>query len=422
MKPAATQPSELECSLDRDLIVFDGDRDLRAQLLRDRDFHEAYKTWDAMPDGPSMRRNMLLTSVRLTERLAPEVWACVEHCVKTLGVNRRIELYCSQNAELNAFVLPPQQDKVCIGFSSSALERFDEGELRFVLGHELGHALFAHHRMSEQVLEVGDEALSVHHRMRFYAWKRYAELTADRVGMLCCQDFSAAVCTFFKLTSGLSNARWKSNAVQEAMTHAAKDAAEIEAAANPDDWFSTHPYSPLRVKALDLFFRSRTYHRLLGREGGELSEGKLEREVATIVSLMNPSELDEGASCGKETREFLVLGGIAVAAVDGRFKKSERSAIEALAGKGKLRDSIDELRKLSVEDVQLRLKQAAHALEVKLSPVRRRKVLEDLCTVALADKKLDERELDVLRWCAGCLSLDTDDVDFALRSLTSALD
>ena len=37
----------------------------------------------------------------------------------------------------------------------------------------------------------------------------HGEVTADRVGMLCCRDFSAAANTFFKLSSGITSSIFK---------------------------------------------------------------------------------------------------------------------------------------------------------------------------------------------------------------------
>ena len=40
--------------------------------------------------------------------------------------------------------------------------------------------------------------------MKLYAWNRNAEISADRAGLLCCQDFEAVGRTFFKLSSGVT--------------------------------------------------------------------------------------------------------------------------------------------------------------------------------------------------------------------------
>lgn len=421
-KKVLEKPAPIESTLDLSLVAFDGDRDMRAALMRDRDFARVFRAYQALPDGPSARRNLLLTAVRLSPAIAPSLFACVRECTGTLGITTPVEIYCSQNAQLNAFVMPPEAGRICIGFSSTALERFSDDELRFVLGHELGHALFEHHAVHPGILEIGQSDLSSMHAMRLFAWKRYAELTADRVGLLCCRNFETAVRTFFKLTSGLTDPRWYSNVVEAAMHHAVVEAANIETAENQGEWLSTHPYSPLRIKALDVFYRSRTYHKLLGEEGGELSEEELEREVSAIVELMNPSVLSTKSTCGRETRVFLAVAGMTVALADKRVKRSELDAVAHLVGPGRLLETLDELREMPEEERWGMLSQLAGVLNLKLSVTRRLKVLEDLTAVALADRKVQDEERAALYGIAELLGFEPSVIEGAIAQLERAVD
>ncbi|MFO0659617.1 MAG: M48 family metalloprotease [Polyangiaceae bacterium] len=159
----------IKTSLNLGLVVFDGDRDMRAALLADPDFAEVAKEYAERPTQISVRRDLLLTSVRLTPRIAPALFACVDECTRHLGIENDIEVYCSQEAEMNAFVVPPEKGRICIGFSNTALERFSDDELRFILGHELGHALFEHHVLGYDIVE-NEERISPLQVMQFYSW------------------------------------------------------------------------------------------------------------------------------------------------------------------------------------------------------------------------------------------------------------
>ncbi|MFO0659615.1 MAG: M48 family metallopeptidase, partial [Polyangiaceae bacterium] len=291
----------LQSGLDLDKITFDGERDMNKVLLKDEDFR-AVRDEQAQRDvSYSARRNMLLTSVRLSPEVAPSVFACLDACRAALKLDGEIEVYVNASADMNAFaVTKPQSGITCISFSSATLENLDDLELRWVMGHELGHSLNDHFVIPHSVL-MDDNRISLLHVMQYYAWKRYAELTCDRYGLLCCNDLEAAVRTLFKMSSGLTSARWLNDATKSILQRAAQDAAQIDTQ-DADDWYSTHPYSPLRVKALESFVRSTTYFALRGEEGGTLSEAKLEAEVAKIVDLMNPALLNESFSCKKELR------------------------------------------------------------------------------------------------------------------------
>jgi uncharacterized tellurite resistance protein B-like protein len=413
--------ASVKTSLDLSLVVFDGDRDMRAALLDDPDFAAVAADYAKRPTQVSIRRDLLLTSVRLTPRIAPALFACVEECTKTLGIENDIEVYCSQEAEMNAFVVPPEKGRICIGFSNTALERFADDELRFILGHELGHTLFEHYKLGNDIVEE-EPRLSPLDVMRFYAWKRYAELTCDRVGLLCCRDFSIAVRTFFKLTSGLSDPRWLANVTEAAMHYAVQEASSIEQASDVIDWYSTHPYSPLRVKALDLFAKSHTYHQLLGEKGGELSETVLETEVAHLVELMNPSVFSEKIDCKSELKEFIAVCGLAVAMADDNVDKSELKAIKQLIGRGRLVDDLDRLAKLDATSLGLRAQELAQKLTTRLSPIRCLKVVEDICGIAAADGKILQSEIDTLYGVAELLNVSLGFVDDVLSRAAKPLD
>jgi uncharacterized tellurite resistance protein B-like protein len=428
----ADEPA-LESSLRLDEIVFDGDRDLRAALLADKRFVRILVGHAEDSPALSARRQLLLSALRLGPGIAPEPFAALEEVRRVLGLRATVELYCVPRKEINAFVVPPEGGVVLVGLTSEALERLDSAELRFVLGHELGHVLFDHLRMTPDRL-LSDERLAPVHVARLCAWLRYAELTADRVGLLCADDFEAAVRAFFKLTSGLSAAHYLQHADDCARQLAELEAKQMES--TEQDWFSTHPYSPLRVKALDLFARSETFHRLRGRSGSEaafhrllgksgkpLPEAELEQEVTRIMKLMDPSFLHSGD--GEErsaTREFLALAGLAVACADGKIVASEERALKKMIGKrGVLADATG-LRELSPEAQEQRLRQLARELSLSLSTVRRCKLVEDLVAVALADRRLEKQELEVLRGAAELLGVEPQFVAEAVARAARTLD
>jgi uncharacterized tellurite resistance protein B-like protein len=419
-KPSAEAQDTINTSLNLDRIIFDGDRDLRAALMKDRDFAKAVRESREGAQALEVRRSMLLTSARLTPRLAPELFASVRHCTEILGIQNEVEVYCSPDAHMNAFIVPPQQGRLCIGFSNVALERFDEAELRFVLGHELGHVLFRHSEIPPKLSPSESGHVSPLNVMRLHAWMRYAELSCDRVGLLCCGDFEVSARTFFKLTSGLSGARWLQHVTATALHYAAQEA-ENFGPGDELDWFSTHPYSPLRVKALELFSRSKTYHRLIGSNGGTLTEAQLEQQVAGIVELMNPAILSEKVSCQAELKEFLALGGMAIARADGRVKRSELNSIGELLG-ASARERLAAAKAMNDEELDGRLRELAEVLRVKLPPVRWLKTIEDLCCVALADGELTKQELWVLLTLADLLNVTDSFVKEALGRAGLPLD
>jgi len=420
-------------TLDLDRVIFDGDRELREALLGDKRFVRVVVSRMSTSSTATARRQLLLSALRLSPAVAPEPSEALAHVVATLGIETPVELYCVAERSINAFVVSPRPGGVLLlGLTSEAIERLDPGELRFVLGHELGHALFDHFHLAPEEL-AGDENVSPVHLARLCAWMRYAELSADRVGLLCCDDFETAVRAFFKLTSGLSAPRFLRHAEEHAEQLAAVTAENIES--DEGDWFSTHPYSPLRVKALDLFSRSTTYHSLLGRSAGEarfhrllgksgalLDEAELEREVSGIMRLMDPSFLREVPDETALVREFLALAGMRVALADGSIARGEREVLGSRVGKRGLVRKAEELLKLSPDEHEEKLAALAQKLSLALSPLRRKKVIEDLVAVALADRKLAVNEVEVLGEMAALLGVSSEFVEQALARATASVD
>ena len=100
-------------------------------------------------EGPQgIRRQLLSTSVRLSEGMAPSIHKMATHCAERLSMDIPLELYVYSSATLNAACFKPEEGRLFVMFSSSLLEGFTESELRFVMGHEFGHHVYAHHDLS----------------------------------------------------------------------------------------------------------------------------------------------------------------------------------------------------------------------------------------------------------------------------------
>jgi len=104
-------------------------------------------------------------------------------------------------------------DKPVIVVGSASVNAFTDDELRFVLGHELGHVQSGHAvyktlltvlvRLSTTLFAVPIGLLGARAIMAgLMEWNRKSELSADRAGLLAAQDVQAAQRAFMKLASG----------------------------------------------------------------------------------------------------------------------------------------------------------------------------------------------------------------------------
>jgi uncharacterized tellurite resistance protein B-like protein len=319
-----------------------------------------------------------------------------DHCIETLGVDMPLELYAYASPQFNAACFRPEKGRLFIMFSSSLLEAFDDRELMFVVGHELGHHVYHHHEIPVGYILKGQQRPPASLALQLFAWSRYAEISADRAGAFCADDFEAVARALFKLASGLTS----SKVVDFSLTEFLQQLDEMQAVdAEPgqgapmQDWFSTHPFSPLRVKALQLFHQSG-----LMQEGG-MEKAELEVGVQGVMGLMEPDYLEGHTEVAKTMRQLFIAGAVAVAnALDG-ISEPEKAVLKEFMDDGFSFDAlnIDKLIETLPKRIELVKKHASIA--------QRMQVVRDLSVVARAEGKITEKELLVLYGVADGLDI-----------------
>jgi len=402
-------------------IQFAGDVQMRAALMHDRVFVRLLRQGQRGVDPLAHRRELIVRGLRLTSRNAPSVVNLAEQCRARLGLARSVEVYAYQSGTLAAMMVVVEPDRVVVGCSGMLLDTFDDGELAFVIGHELGHAAFEHDALPPGLLDnVEDPELPPLTVMRFYAWMRAAEMSADRAGLLCCEDLETASRAFLKLASGLQGTRVRLRA--DDVMDPAQVVDDEWIPGEQGDWFDTHPFVPLRIRALGLFARSRAFHALRGRKGGALSEAALDRETSLLLALMEPSFLHERGQWAKEVREFVAVGSLLVAMADGRIVKSERALLEPLFARLRALGPLDAALLHSPGALRRRAAVLGDKLAVRLSPMRRLQLLEDLVAVARADRRITDGERAALEDMAEALGVHPGNVATALEHPRRAMD
>ncbi len=369
-----------------------GDWDLAEKLLAEPLVRRVIERLEREEDfGPKgVRRHLLATSLRLTDKMMPDVHEIVRDCRARLGIEIPLEVYVYPDARFNAACMKPEDGRLFVMLSSGLLEAFPAGERRFVIGHELGHHLFGHHDIPIGYVLGGDEPPRPDLALRLFAWSRYAEISADRAGAFCAGDPDDVARALFRLASGLrqplDNVRIDEFASQV-------DDLQVEQetpgqGAPQADWFSTHPFSPLRLKALRLYFDSQ----LASSKGFPIAT--LEARVQTLMALMEPSYLEEKSESAEAARRLLFAGAIAVANAADGISEAEAALFEKFFGEGSLSDTLD--LDAIVESLDQRIEDANQ----HVPHARRIQVLRDLCVVARAEGHVSPEECEVIEGIA----------------------
>jgi uncharacterized tellurite resistance protein B-like protein len=405
------------------------DRRLREELVADKDVQWALQRVGKVTTGLGFiaRRRLLSNALRLTRSMAPSVANALAACKDRLGYDKPVEVFVKPEPMINASAVHNTSGPAVIVLSSRLIEVFTEAELRFVIGHELGHLTFDHFAIPMPATAIVEDAAGVivprSTALKLYLWCRTAEISADRAGLVCGEDPEAAASGFFKLASGLSSAHvvpdLESYSRQvDSLVSAPSARAKPREDDDTLDCFSTHPFSPLRVRAVVAFSKSRTYRQLVGRSTGEV--GLTDEEVDTIIERdfreMEPSYLEEKSPRSELLRRALFLGGVRVAQAYEGVSEREQQALSALLG-AELIKSLP-----SPEAAQAELKEVLAQVRQDATLSERARLLQHLTLIAAADGNVAEEEFAELQHCSEALSVPLSIIDETLSAAAHPLD
>jgi len=367
------------------------------ELIQTKEVQDINRQFERQQNGGVLgtRRRLLATSVKLSKSMAPELYRIANECMEKLGVEIPTELYAYNSPQFNAACVKPEDGKLFIMFSSSLLDAFEYDELKFVMGHELGHFVFNHHSIPVGYLLSGQAKSSPELALKLTSWSRYAEFSSDRAGAYCVQDFEATARSLFKLSSGVTSGIVKFD-LQEFLKQVDEMKIEDENfnRSSAQDWFMTHPFSPLRVKALQLF-----HHSEIMTSTGGVSEHDLELGIEGLMELMSPSYLEAKTDADKAMRHMLFASSLSIAKADGTISDEEIAVFEAFFGKYKYSEKLD------LEKLVERIPRRAELVVNKTTIGKRMQLIRDLCTMAKADGKVTEPEVAELKRIARLLEV-----------------
>lgn len=157
----------------------------------------------------------------VTRNSCPNMFLKAKDVWDTLDMDTYPDLYTHQEYEINAYTTGDRQDAFMV-LSSGASDKLTDSEMSFVIGHESGHIKSRHvlyHVLCAYINQIvsqipGASLVAKPLTLALSYWNRMSELTADRAGLLACQDLNAALSTIMKM-SGLPEKYYSSASVAE---------------------------------------------------------------------------------------------------------------------------------------------------------------------------------------------------------------
>jgi len=252
--------------------------------------------------------------IKANETCFPSLYSMTKRCAEILSCPMP-ELYITTNPVLNAYTAG--QRRTCIVLHSGLVETLTPDELSFVIGHEIGHIKCAHglyrqlgdillrywDLLSSLVPIPGVGLLRLPLLFAFWEWYRRAEFTCDRAALLCVQDLETGQRALGKLAGnvrGYEDEFGLDSAMSQVQAH--KEVNKLVLVVSIlENAQNTHPFIPVRLKALKEYAASEEYKAILGGEYKRdllgLHEGgaRIKCQCGTLVN----SKLTFCPECGR---------------------------------------------------------------------------------------------------------------------------
>jgi Zn-dependent protease with chaperone function len=246
---------------------------------------------------PLLRVQLTGSHLRVTADNFPVVHDQVRAACDVLDLPKRPEIYIAAGGDINAFTAGV--DRTIIVLNAGAVDTLSDDELFFVIGHEVGHIKSGHvlyYQIAQFMPVIAEiigaatfgigEILGAGLQMALLNWKRMSEFTADRAGLLACQDANAAITAMMKI-AGLPQkfhaAANPEDFIAQAREFTALDAEKLNWFAK---WMSamgeSHPWTVMRASECLAWIDSGAYEKVLAApQGGAAALGPTERAFCT---------------------------------------------------------------------------------------------------------------------------------------------
>lgn len=146
-------------------------------------------------------------SIEVTAKSSPRLYGILRHCCESLCIENKPQFFITSRLKgINSLTVGDDENPLLL-ISPAAVAKLSNTELSFIIGHELGHvaqknlichtvkgALDTMSKWSDALGPIVAELIEV----PLNRWYRCSEYTADRAGLICCENLQSALSVFEK--------------------------------------------------------------------------------------------------------------------------------------------------------------------------------------------------------------------------------
>lgn len=220
------------------------------------------------------------SNFHVTKESCPELYNMVHESAETLDVDRLPEIYTQWSYGINAYTTGYKDDTILV-LQSGSVDLMPDPELSFVIGHEMGHIKSGHvlyHMMVQYFAQIISSTVLagkfiVPIQLGLNYWYRMSEFTADRAGLLVCQDLEAALGAIMKMAGlpkryfNTSDPHVFAKQAKEFMTKYGDTTDKI--IRNISILDDTHPWTVMRAYELIKWVENGEYDKILSGNAGK---------------------------------------------------------------------------------------------------------------------------------------------------------
>ena len=343
--------------------------------------------------------DFLTNGIRINNNNSPLLYKTFNEIKKKLAIGRlNVDLFIENDPSINAGLAFIKKSNYIVFLNSGLMNLLNLDEVKFVIGHELGHLKYQHHRI---IKNPNKKSLPIF-TVRLFEHSRYAEISADRCGLVGVGSLNTAKSALLKIATGTDLQYLEEDSI--GVNVQINDIKNIlKSDEGLIDEKLSHPYSLIRIHALEKFNNF--------IEGKSVDLKKIDDSLLKLLSYLNPK-------MNNKKSILMVYACFWVSYSDKKNLKIEKDNIEGICDPVILNKIDSDSLKIKNKLKYFRnnfIRKYKEFSGITLSD--KSDILDKVCSVAMADGKIQDAEINAMKEIAREMDILSSYVDSLIKKL-----